>query len=39
MSWLFVSGGQNIAASASASVLPVDILFQEESAGLLHVVK
>ena len=25
MSWLFVSGGQNIAASASASVLPMNI--------------
>ena len=26
MSWLFVSGGQNIGASASASVLPMNIL-------------
>ena len=25
MSWLFISGGQNIAASASASVLPVNV--------------
>ena len=33
MSWLFASGGQN--SAASASVLPMDILFHEESAGLL----
>ena len=33
MSWLFASGGQN--SAASASVLPMDILFHEESVGLL----
>ena len=37
VSWLFASGGQSIAASASASVLPMNIQFPLRLTGLISV--